>query len=225
MRHGSLGAYPCDMRCCTPSGYRTIFGSKAAEREARRYRRRGLPGSARWLADSLVGAGIRERSVLEVGGGVGGLQIELLEAGAARTMNVEIIDTYERAAEALIAEHDLGGRVERRIADFGAVAAETPPADLVVLHRVICCYPDADVLMDSACASARERVAVTIPRESAWIRLGVTVINGWLRLRRIGFRTFVHPLDPMLAVAGRRGFRVAERQHGTVWQSFILERV
>jgi hypothetical protein len=28
----------------------------------------------------------------------------------------------------------------------------------------------------------------------------------------------------MLAVAGRRGFQVAERQHGTVWQSFILER-
>jgi magnesium-protoporphyrin O-methyltransferase len=212
------------MSCCTPSGYRTIFGSKAAERDARRYRRSGLSGSARWLSEMLTKAGVGQRTVLEVGGGIGGLQIDLLEAGADRAMNVEIIDTYEHVAEALISEHGLGGRVERRIADFGATAAETPPADLVILHRVICCYPDANGMMDAACTSARERVAVTIPRESAWIRAGATVMNGWLRLRRIGFRIYIHPLDPMLAVAGRRGFQVAERQHGTVWQSFILER-
>jgi len=213
------------MSCCTPAGYRTIFGSKTAEREARRYRRRGLPGSARWLVHTLTTAGVKGRSVLEVGGGVGGLQIELLEAGADRSTNVEIIDTYEPAAEALIAERDLGGRVERRIDDFAAAAAETPPADLVVLHRVICCYPDAHVLIDAACGHAHERVAITIPRESAWIRVGLGAMNAWLRMRRIAFRSYVHPLEPMLAVAAGRGFRMAERHHGVVWQSFVLERV
>lgn len=212
------------MTCCTPSGYRTIFGSRAAQREARRYRRKGLAGSARWLAETLERAGVGGRSVLEVGGGVGGLQIELLEAGADRATNVEIIDTYEGVAGALLAERGLGERVERRIADFGAAADETPPADLVVLHRVICCYPDADVLMEAACTHARERVAITIPRESAWIRLGFAVMNASFRLRRIDFRTYVHPLDPMLAVAGGRGFEVAERQRGALWQSFILQR-
>jgi hypothetical protein len=167
---------------------------------------------------------VDERSVLEVGGGVGGLQIELLEAGAARATNVEIIDTYERVARSLLAEHGLDERVERRIADFGVAADETPPADLVILHRVICCYPDADVMMDAACAHARDRVAITIPRESAWIRLGFRVMNVWFRVRRIEFRTYVHPLDPMLAVAGGRGFHVAERDRGTLWQSFILQR-
>jgi magnesium-protoporphyrin O-methyltransferase len=162
--------------------------------------------------------------VLEVGGGVGGLQIELLEAGAERSTNVEIIDSYERAAERLLAERDLGGRVERRIDDFAAAAAETPLADVVVLHRVICCYPDAHVLVAAACEHARERIAVTIPRESAWIRAGVGVMNAWLRMRRIAFRTYVHPLEPMLAVAAGRGFRMAERHHGLVWQSFVLER-
>jgi len=213
------------MSCCTPAGYRTIFGSKTAEREARRYRRRGLPGSARWLVHTLTTAGVKGRSVLEVGGGVGGLQIELLEAGADRSTNVEIIDTYEPAAEALIAERDLGGRVERRIDDFASAAAETPPADLVVLHRVICCYPDAHVLIDAACGHAHERVAITIPRESAWIRVGLGAMNAWLRMRRIAFRSYVHPLEPMLAVAAGRGFRMAERHHGVVWQSFVLERV
>jgi magnesium-protoporphyrin O-methyltransferase len=212
------------MSCCTPTGYRTIFGSKTAEREARRYRRRGLPGSARWLVRTLTTTGVKGRSVLEVGGGVGGLQIELLEAGADRSTNVEIIDTYERAAETLIAERDLSGRVERRIDDFAAAAAETPPADLVVLHRVICCYPDADVLVVAACEHARERLAITIPRESAWIRAGVGVMNAWLAMRRIQFRTYVHARGPMLAAAAGRGFRLADRHDGIVWQSFVLER-
>jgi hypothetical protein len=212
------------MTCCTPSGYRTIFGSRAAEREARRYGRKGLSGSARWLAEALERAGVEGRSVLEVGGGVGGLQIELLQAGADRATNVEIIDTYESVAHGLLDERALGERVERRIADFGAVADETPPADLVILHRVICCYPDADVLMKAACVHARERVAITIPRESAWIRLGFALMNAWFRLRRIDFRIYVHPLDKMLVVSEGRGFRLAERHRGALWQSFVLRR-
>jgi hypothetical protein len=212
------------MSCCTPSGYRTIFGSGLADRDARRYRRKGLTGSAQWLADALEAAGVGGRTVLEVGGGVGGLQIELLGAGADRATNVEIVETYEGAAGELIAEHGLSGRVERRVADFGAEADETPAADVVIMHRVICCYPDPDVLMDAACTHARERVAITIPRESAWIRAGFQLMNAWYRLRRIDFRAYVHPLDAMLAVAGRRGFEVAERQRGSLWQSFVLER-
>lgn len=212
------------MNCCTPSGYRTIFGSRAAEREARRYRRKGLSGSARWLAKALERAGVVERSVLEIGGGIGGMQIELLEAGAERSTNVEIIDTYESVARGLLAERGLEARVQRRIADFGAAADETEPADLVILHRVICCYPDAGVLMEAACTHARERVAITIPRESPWIRLGFAVMNAWFRLRRIDFRIYVHPLDPMLALAERSGFQVAERDRGSLWQSFVLQR-
>jgi hypothetical protein len=212
------------MSCCTPSGYRTIFGSRTAEREARRYRRKGLAGTARWLAEALESAGVDGRLVLEIGGGVGGLQIDLLEAGADRATNVEIIDTYERVAEVLISEHGLRGRIERRIADFAAVADETAPADLVILHRVLCCYPDAGGLMDAACTHARERVAITIPRESAWIRLGCGVVNAWFRMRRIEFRIYAHPLGPMLAVAGDRGFDVADRQRGALWQSLVLTR-
>jgi magnesium-protoporphyrin O-methyltransferase len=92
--------------------------------------------------------------VLEVGGGIGGLQIELLNAGAAHATNVEIIDSYEAAAGALIAKHGVGGQVERHIADFADFAEhpdETPAADIVIMHRVICCYPDPDALMAAAC--------------------------------------------------------------------------
>jgi hypothetical protein len=49
-------------------------------------------------------------------------------------------------------------------------------------------------------------------------------MNAWFRMRRIDFRFYVHPLDAMLAVAGDRGFEVAQRQRGALWQSLVLQR-
>jgi magnesium-protoporphyrin O-methyltransferase len=212
------------MSCCTPTGYRTIFGGKTVERDARRYHRKGLTGSARWLLHALTGEGVSEASVLEVGGGIGGLQIELLHAGATHATNVEIIDSYEAAAAALIADHGVGGQVERHIADFAEHPDETPVADIVIMHRVICCYPDPDALITAACDQARERVAITIPRQAWWVKLGFASMNAWFRLRRVAFKAYVHPLDRMLDVAASRDFHTTHHERDRFWESIVLQR-
>jgi hypothetical protein len=209
--------------CCTSTGYRTIFGTKAAERDARRYRRKGLTGSAGWLLERLADDGVRECSVLEVGGGIGSLQIELLEAGASHATNVEIIDSYEAAARSLISEHGADDRVERRIADFAEQAGQLPAADIVIMHRVICCYPDPDTLTSAACGRAKDRVAVTIPREAAWVKLGFWAMNGWFQLRRVAFRGYVHPHARILDVAASHGFHATHHDRGLLWDSLVLE--
>ena len=212
------------MGCCTPEGYRTVFTTRTAERDARRYRRRGLPGTARWLAGRLEGDGVSDRSLLEVGGGVGGLQIELLKAGATTAVNVEIADTYERAAQELLAESGLVERVERVLADFAERPDVAAKADIVILHRVICCHADAAGLTTAACDHARGRVAITVPRTAWWIRVGVAAMNRWLRLRRIPFAVYVHPHAQVVGVAHALGFRTAHETRGLLWQSLILER-
>jgi hypothetical protein len=209
--------------CCTPAGYRTIFGPKAVERDARRYRRKGLTGSAGWLLQALTSDVVHKRSVLEVGGGIGSLQIELLKAGAAHATNVEIIDSYEDTARALITEDGLDGRVERYIADYAQHPDESPAADIVIMHRVICCYPDPGTLTSAACARARDRVAITVPRNARWVRLGFWGMNTWLRLRRIPFRGYVHPHAEILEVANSHGFHTTRRDHGVLWESLILQ--
>jgi 2-polyprenyl-3-methyl-5-hydroxy-6-metoxy-1,4-benzoquinol methylase len=194
-----------------------------ARHEARRYRRRGLPGSARGLV-ALAGdpAGAR---VLDVGGGIGNLSLELLERGAAQATVVELSDGYEESAAALLAEHHLGDRVERRVGDFVLAAGLVEPHDLVVLHRVVCCYPDGAALVSAAAAHARRRLLLTYPRESVLTRLGVRAVNLWLRLTRCGFRTYVHPLAAMEAAADREGLRLARREsQGLVWENAVFER-
>jgi SAM-dependent methyltransferase len=212
------------MGCCAPEGYRTIFTTRTAARDARRYRRRGLSGTARWLAAQLTADGVRDRSVLEIGGGVGAMQVELLRAGATRATNVEIADTYEPAAHELIAESGLDDRVERIVADFAERPDAAAAADIVILHRVICCHPDAVGLTQAACGHARDRVAITIPRTAWWIRLGVATMNRWLRLRRIPFAVYVHPPAQVVGLAHSLGFATTHHDRGMLWESVVLER-
>jgi magnesium-protoporphyrin O-methyltransferase len=211
--------------CCTPppQEYRRLFSRKMARKDVRRFRRRGLSRSARGLVDaagSVAGA-----TVLDVGGGVGQLGIALLERGAAHATTVELSAGYEDAAAALVAERGLSGRVDRRIGDLVMDAGLTEPHDVVVLHRVVCCYPNADALVAAASRHARRTLLLTYPRVRGLNRLGFGAINVWLRLTRCGFRTFVHPFAAIAAAAEREGLALTARERqGFVWENAVFER-
>ena len=126
--------------CCGAPGYRRVFGPRFARRLARRYRRRGLDRASRRVVEFLAAQGVEGASVLEIGGGVGGIQLELLRRGAARTTNLELVDSYEaeaaelaaaadRATRLLVFSHPPGHRLLRALAaleNLGLRAAGTP---------------------------------------------------------------------------------------------------
>ena len=206
------------MTGCCARDYEQVFGDKGAERSARRFRRRGLRGSSRTLVE--LAGDVHGASVLEVGGGIGGIEIELLEAGAERATNVELATTYEGAARSLIAELGLDGRVERRVGDFVEQAGSIEPHDVVVMHRVVCCYPDVDALVGAAAERARRRLLLTYPQESLVARTVFALLNAFQRLRGSTFRGYVHPIDRIVATAQAHGLALAERRrHGTMWES------
>jgi len=49
-------------------------------------------------------------------------------------------------------------------------------------------------------------------------------MNAWLRVRRISFRAYVHPVERMTAVAAMHGFHSTDEQRGRMWTSMILGR-
>jgi ubiquinone/menaquinone biosynthesis C-methylase UbiE len=77
------------MSCCDPRGCDQFFNTRFARRVARRYRKRGVDKTARQMIAFLEQRGIEGATVLEVGGGVGEIQLELLKRGAARAVSLE----------------------------------------------------------------------------------------------------------------------------------------
>jgi SAM-dependent methyltransferase len=198
-----------------------VFDEKFARRVARRYRRRGLDATAQRLFEFLRGRG---ESVLEIGGGVGELELELLRAGATQATNVELSHAYEREGAKLLSDVGLSGRIQWRYGDIAVDRELVDSADVVVMHRVVCCYPEMPALVGAAAEKARRALGLSFPRNTWFVRLGARFINGWCRIRRSDFRFYVHRPEAIVDVARAHGLRTAGAHTGRFWQVAAFAR-
>jgi hypothetical protein len=161
--------------------------------------------------------------MLEVGGGAGTLQVELLRAGAASALNVELTPTYEKEAQGLLRQFGLADRVERRLADFTEVGAGISPADMVVLNRVVCCYPDMPRLAGAAADRTRGILVLSFPKVTWWTRALLGMGNALLRLLRWEFQIFLHRPELIQRSVERHGLHPATRRTGRFWQVMAFD--
>ena len=201
-----------------PTRYSAVFTSRFSRSIARRYEKKGLRPVEQRIVDFLADTGIEGARVLEIGGGAGEIQLELLRRGAGSTENLELSDAYETDAARLLADAGLTGRAERRL---GIDLAETPdavePADVVVLHRVVCCYPDYERLLGAAADHARRALVFSYPPRNPLTRWWVAMGNALLALGAGSFRAFVHPPEAMVDVVRRHGLQPVYRRRGGAW--------
>ena len=149
--------------CCDPRGCNDMFGPRFARHLASRYRKRGLDKTAARIVAYLVDRGVDGASVLEIGGGVGDIQLELLGQGASRTTNLELVDAYDTDATDLAESAGLRDRMTRRQVDIAATPDVVEAHDIVVLHRVVCCYPDYERLLTASADHAKRLLVFSHP--------------------------------------------------------------
>ena len=213
------------MDCCTQQrALNNLFTSETARSEIRAYRKRGLQGTDKVLAENLVRQGVQGASILEVGGGIGGIQLELLRAGASRAVDVDISEGYVAGARELAQSLGFADMTEQRVLDFAQHASEIAEADVVIMNRVICCYPLMPALVRPAAQHAQKALALVFPREGWWMRWGARVMNFGLRLTRNPFRFFVHPHAEITGIVRESGLRPVFDQTKGVWRVMVFAR-
>jgi SAM-dependent methyltransferase len=213
------------MDCCTHvQGLNSIFDERTARDEAERYWKRGLDKHTRALVAAIQAHGVDGASLLEVGGGIGGVHAELLKRGAARATDVDISAAYIAAAQSVADRLGILDRVDYRLADFVRAADDLPPADVVIMHRVVCCYPDMPGLVTAAARHAVRRLVLSFPHGAWYIRLGQRIVNTSLWARRCGFRFYVHAPSAIRAVAAAAGLTLVQDTLSWPWRIALFER-
>ena len=210
--------------CCSSPGNDEIFSEGVARRTAWRYRRLGLLPRERRVVDQLDSLGVDGARILEIGGGVGQLQLALLDRGAATAVNLELSPHYEEVAAALAADAGHADDVVRRLGDAAHLDEPLPPADVAVLYRVLCCTDDWRGMLDAALATSPDVVSVTIPHDGAVPRAVGRIGNAVLSLRRGRFRMRHHDPAVVLAHAREQGYGVAADDTGLFWRTTLLAR-
>jgi SAM-dependent methyltransferase len=200
------------------------FGEAAARQDLRSYRKSGSSTTTRWLVDGLTAGGVEGLTVLDIGAGVGAAHQALLAAGAAAVTDVDGSAAYVAVAREEAERIGTADRVTYEVGDFVELASSVAPADLVVLDRVICCYPQMEQLVRASLAHARLRYGLVYPRDSWWIRAGFAVLNGIARLVRVRTRAYIHRTAAVEAIIREAGFVPRLSRWSLVWQVAVYER-
>lgn len=190
----------------------------------RNYRKRGPANQTKFILEGIRSLGMQDVELLDIGGGIGVIHHELLEDVAREATHVDASSAYLKEAKAETARRKHSERVHFIHADFTDVASELPKADIVTLDRVVCCYPDFHRLLKAAADHSRRALALTYPRETWYLRIGLRVINFFQGLRKDPFRVFLHPIAEMDTVLKREGLKRVSLRRLFVWETALYQR-
>jgi len=207
--------------CCAPSGIAEQFGRRTARRELKRYRGHGASATTAALIGALRARDVGGATLIDIGGGVGAIHHDLLDAGAARATHVDISPDYIAAAKDEAERRGHGGRVEFVLGDFTELAATLPEADVVTLDRVICCYPHMERLVGLSAGKARRLYGAVYPRKEWWVAAALRAANALLWLGRRCFRVYLHDPAAIDAVLRGAGFSRAKTERTFVWEVVV----
>jgi len=212
------------MSCPQCIGIESQFGDKVARRELRRFLKSGGKRQTKILLEQLREIGIRGRTLLDIGGGIGAIQHAFADDGASDITSVDASSAYLATAREEATTRGYAPRASYLQGNFVDLAPQIDLADFVTMDRVICCYPDLVDLLRPAADRARIALALVFPRDNAFMRAGAKLANLALRIGRSDFRAFVHPHKAVEDCVAEAGLSPAYSQNAGVWRVAVFVR-
>lgn len=212
----------CQSDCCR--GYENLFDASYAQKDLDDYRKHGPAKPTRILIEAIISqADVHGVTLLDIGGGVGAIQHELLKKGAQSAVDVDASSSLIAAAKSEAERHGHADRVTYQHGDFVELAGGVEPADIVTLDRVICCYPDMPKLVGLSADRARKWYGLVFPRDTWWMKLGAWVMELFDKLQRDPVPFRIHSSDAVDEQLRRRGFERRFYRRTFLWQIVLYQ--
>jgi magnesium-protoporphyrin O-methyltransferase len=208
-------------QCC---GIEDVFDERSAARNLKRYLNNGPKGTTKLLLDALIAKGNGKATLLDIGGGIGAIQFELLRAGLIRAVGVEASGANVRAARSEALRRGIADRVQHHHADYVDIHDQLQDADIVTLDRAICCYRNMPALVSLAAAHTRSVIGIVYPRDTRFNKLLVRLLNGFQVLRRSPFRVFIHATATVDRLLRAEGLQMKYLRRTPFWQVMVYQR-
>lgn len=213
------------MSCCCPhskSGGRLF--SFFARSYRRRFAKKGFEPSQQQLIQGLEQTGFANATLLEVGSGVGYMHQVLLEKGAKNAVGIDLSPDMLKEAQQWADEKGLTDRVQYIQGDFIELLDQVEPAEVTILDKVVCCYPHAELLINSSTKKTNRVYALTYPRNRWFIKVAIEIMAFFLKLGGSDFRAFVHNPDDIERWVLEAGFKKTYQDQTFIWLSQVYTK-
>ena len=189
--------------CC---GADRVFDDKESLKKILRYRKYGPRKTSRLLIEGIKTNLNGELSVLDIGGGIGVVHHELLKSGLNSATQVDASQSYNDKAIEEAERNGFHDRTDYHHGDFLDVTEDIEVHDVVVLDKVICCYPHMTELLSQSSLKTSSLFAIVYPKNNL---IGKAIIfsgNLLFWLKRNPFRVFLHSNEQIRSRLKTDGF-------------------
>ena len=163
-------------------------------------------------------------TLLDIGGGLGGIQHALLAGEVVQATHVDASTAYMKAAREEATRREIDEQITFLHGDFVDLAEEIPPADIVTLDRVVCCYDDMQALVGISAGKAKKLYGIVFPRDLRLFRMMLPVVNFFIGLTGSPFRIFLHSTDQVEKILMDQGLVSSYYRKSGFWQIMVYSR-
>ncbi len=140
-------------------------------------------------------------------------------------MGVDLSQEMIKTADQLASANGLQAKAKFQLGN--AAIMELPSSDMVVMDKVICCYPEYGPLLKNAVGRTGAAVGFVVPRDEGLmkgpLRLGVLIMNFFQRWRK-QTQFYLHPLGAVDRLLKESGFIRKRKAGSRFWLVFLYTR-
>jgi SAM-dependent methyltransferase len=200
------------------------FFSKFSKRYAKQFKKKGLEKIQKYLLDGVRSEPVNSKRILDIGCGVGGLHLTLLQEGAAHAVGVDQAEGMLDKAKAFAREMGISEKTEHVHGDFVERAGSIGEADITLMDKVVCCYGDLENLIKVSTSKTRSIFALTHPNDRFLVRWFFKSHIAVLKLFRAKFHPFWHDWNKMDRMIRDAGFQAVYYNSTILWEARVYRR-
>ncbi len=209
------------MTCCQRQVIEDRFDRDFVAKKVQQYRQSGLKKETRLLVEALKSEGVEGLTLLDIGGGLGAIEHELIKAGVSQAMSVEASQAFIDAAKTEAARYGFADKMTFMHGDLVELASQVPGADIVTLDKVVCCYQDMESLVRASAEKAKKLYGLVYPRDDWWMKAAIGFENLIENLKGSDWRVYVHRTQDIDRLIREHGLKQRFRRALIDWQIVV----
>ncbi len=210
-----------DYQCC---GADMLFDFDSAQKQLKKYIKKGPQGSTRSLIKALSPYKKANKSLLDIGGGIGAIQWDFLNSNGAHATDVDASSGYLNTARSYALSNNWESKTRFIKGDFVDVSSQIETYHFVTLDKVICCYPGYQHLLANAMAKCDEIMGLTFPMGGPIAHIFSFFNRMYMKIRKIPFRSYIHSAKTVEKIITANGFQIVHRSISFPWRVWVFER-
>lgn len=208
--------------CC---GANQLFDEKTAVKDLKSYLKKGPNKETKLLTEALKKQQIIGYSLLDIGGGIGPIPLEIIPNGVSKVTDVDASSGYIKIAKQEALKRNYAQFTEYVLGDFVTEANEIQTHDIVTLDKVLCCYPNVNDLLKTSLSKATKYYGVVYPQSCILSRFIAQFLNLKHKIMGNPFRTFIHNPEMIEQTILNAGFKkIYNGKTLLLWQVQLYEK-